>query len=129
MEERETTTETRRTSVQDNDATVERTGTRQAAKAPGPVVAKRIVYYIGGLIVALLIMRLILQLLGANEGNGFVDIVYAITTALILPFYGIFGEPTYGKSQLETSTLVAIVVYSLITVGIGKLFTLTRPTV
>lgn len=125
MEERETT-EIRKTSIQDGDATVERADTRQTTKAPGPVVARRVVYYIGGVIVALLVMRLVLQLLGANEGNGFVDIVYALTTVLILPFYGIFGEPSYGESQLETSTLVAIIVYSLITIGVGKLFTLTR---
>lgn len=126
MEERETT-KVRKTSTYDDETAQTQESVTRVNRASGSTVAKRVVYYIGGVIVALLVVRLILQLLGANEGNGFVDLIYALTTPLILPFYGIFGEPTYGQAQLETSTLVAIVVYGLITVGIAKLFTITKP--
>lgn len=98
--------------------------TGRAPKAPSNVVAQRVVYYIGGVIIAFLALRFILQLLAANQGNFFVDLVYGVSGFFVVPFWGIFGEPTYGQSQFETSTLVAMIVYALLTVGIAKLFTL-----
>ena len=70
---------------------------------------------------------LLLLLFGAAQGNGFVDFVYGLSGVFVWPFNGIFGEPSYGASILDSSTLVAIVVYGLLTIGIGKLFTLNRP--
>jgi hypothetical protein len=92
----------------------------------GGEMARRVVYYIGGAIIALLALRFVLALLGAAEGNPFVDFVYALSSMFIWPFYGIFGEPVYGQAQFESSTLVAIIVYALLTVGIGRLFTLGK---
>jgi hypothetical protein len=100
---------------------------RSSASASGSVVAKRIVYYIGGFIIALIALRFVFLLLGANQGSPFVDFIYGISNLFVLPFNGIFGEPTFGVSFFETSSLVAIVVYALLTVGVGKLFTLNRP--
>lgn len=124
MAREEQVTEVRRdNTVVDNDS-VARDRTVATDRVAGNVVAKRIVYYIGGVILSLLALRFILALLGAAEGNAFVDFVYGLSAIFVAPFYGIFGEPTYGVSQLETSTLVAMVVYALLTVGIGRLFTL-----
>ncbi len=127
MQEDRQTTEVRETNEQVGPTTVQRQSVETRAAAPGAIVAKRVVYYIGGVIVSLLALRFILQLLGANQGNGFVDFVYGLSSLFVAPFFGIFGEPTFGQSQIETSTLVAIIVYALLTVGIGKLFTLGRP--
>lgn len=93
-------------------------------RASSNVVARRVVYYIGGVIVTLIALRFVLLLLGANQGSGFVDFIYALSGIFVVPFNGIFGEPTFGATYFETSSLVAIVVYGLLTVGIGKLFTL-----
>lgn len=117
-------TEVRETNAQVGDTNVRREVVSNETTVPGSVLAQRIVYYIGGAIIALLALRFILALLGAAEGNGFVDFVYGLSSIFVAPFFGIFGEPTYGASQLETSTIVAIIVYALLTVGIGKLFTL-----
>lgn len=97
------------------------------AHASGGTMAKRIVYYIGGVIIALIALRFIFLLLGANRGSGFVDFIYDLSGIFVGPFVGIFGEPTFGVSYVETSSIVAIIVYALITIGIGKLFTLNRP--
>jgi hypothetical protein len=97
------------------------------SRASGGTLAKRIVYYLGGVIIAIIALRFILLLLGANRGSGFVDFVYGLSSIFVAPFVGIFGEPTFGVSYVETSSIVAIVVYALITIGIGKLFTLNRP--
>ena len=94
-------------------------------RASNGVVAKRIVYYILGVIVAFLLLRFVLLLLAANQGNGFVDFVYGVGGFFAAPFFGIFSyTPVYGASVFEISTIVAIAVYSLIAWGIAKLFTL-----
>ncbi len=41
------------------------------------------------------------------------------------PFVGIFGSPTYGRLYLDTASIVAIIVYSLIAWGIEKAILLT----
>lgn len=92
----------------------------------GGTLGKRIVYYIGGVILALIALRFLFLLLGANRGSGFVDFIYDLSGIFVAPFVGIFGEPTFGVSYVETSSIVAFVIYGLITVGIGKLFTLNR---
>lgn len=91
----------------------------------GSVVAERIVWYVTGVIIALLALRLVLQLLGANEGNAFVDLVYGLSGIFAQPFFGMFSyEPSYGVSYFEVSTLVAILIYALLGWGIARLFTL-----
>lgn len=127
MQEDRQTTEVQETNKQVGDTNVQRQSVNTRTSIPGPVIAQRVIYYIGGVIVALLAVRLLLQLLGANQESDFVNFIYGLSGVFVTPFFGIFGEPTFGESQLETSTLVAIVVYSLITVGLGKLVTIARP--
>lgn len=127
MEEDRQTTEIRKTNEQAGNTSVQRQSVARSTEVSGVVVAQRVVYYVGGVIVALLFIRLLLQLLGANQGADFVGFIYGLTGIFVAPFFGIFGEPTFGQSQLETSTLVAIVVYGLLTIGIAKLITLGRP--
>lgn len=127
MEEDRQTTEVRKTNEQVGNTTVQRESVATQTAVSGVVVAQRVVYYIGGFIIALLALRLVLQLLGANQGSEFVSFIYGLSGIFVAPFFGIFGEPTFGQSQFETSTLVAMIVYALVTVGIAKLLALTRP--
>jgi hypothetical protein len=120
-------TEVQQTNEVQDGVRVQREVVRQAGHASGSTVAQRVVYYIGGFIISLLALRLILLLLGASQGNAFVDFVYALSGLFAAPFQGIFGTPVYGNSVFDTSTVVAIIVYAILTVGIAKLFTLTRP--
>lgn len=127
MEEDRQTTEVRQTNEQVGNTTVQRESVVARTAVPGVVVAQRVVYYIGGFIISLLSLRFILQLLGANQSNEFVNFIYGLSGLFVAPFYGIFGEPTLGQSQFATSTLVAIIVWALITWGIARLLTLGRP--
>lgn len=127
MQEDRQTTEVRKSNEQVGNTTVQRQSVEKKTETSGIVIAQRIIYYIGGVIIALLAVRLILQLLGANQGSDFVGFVYGLSGIFVAPFFGIFGEPTFGQSHFETSTLVAIVVYTLIIMGIAKLLTLTQP--
>jgi hypothetical protein len=127
MEEDRQTTEVRKTNEQAGNTTVQRESVANTTHTSGVVIAQRVIYYIGGFIIALLFVRLLLQLLGANQGSDFVGFIYSMSALFVAPFVGIFGEPTFGASQLETSTVVAIVIYALITIGIARLISLTRP--
>jgi len=125
MDEERTTKEVRTEETIGDSAAVERRTTTEKTAVPGNVLAQRIVWYIVGIIVGLLALRLVLQLLGANEGNGFVDFIYGLSAVFAAPFFGMFSyDPTYGASYFEISTVVAILVYLLIGWAVAKLFTL-----
>jgi hypothetical protein len=125
MDEEKQTTEVRNTNEQVGDTNVTKKTVATSATVPSSIVAQRIVYYVGGVIIALLALRVVLLLLGANQGNVFVDFIYGLSGFFAVPFYGIFSyQPVYGQSTLEVSSLVAIIVYALLTWGIAKLFTL-----
>lgn len=121
--------------MQEDQRTVETTTTEQtsgsrpatnATRADGAVVAQRIIWYIAGFIITMLALRLVLLMLAANQGNPFVDFVYAVSGFFAWPFFGIFGyQPTYGQFTFEVSTVVAIIVYALVAWGLARAFTLT----
>jgi hypothetical protein len=83
--------------------------------------AKQVIYFIFGVIEALLALRFVLLALGANQGSPFVDLIYGLSRPFVLPFQGIFGEPALGSSVFEWSSLVAIVVYMLLAYGLARL--------
>jgi uncharacterized membrane protein len=121
------TTEVRDTDEQQGNTNIHRQSVTTATKVDAGVVARRIVYYVVGVIIALLALRIVLLLLAANQGSGFVDFVYALSGLFAMPFYGMFNyQPSYGQSTFEISSVVAIIVYSLVAFGIAKLFTLTK---
>jgi uncharacterized membrane protein len=88
------------------------------------------IWLILGIVEVLLVFRFVLKLLGANPSSGFVNFVYAVSGPLEAPFRGIFSTPTaqgdVTTSVFETSTIVAIIVYGIITWGIVKLATLNK---
>lgn len=89
--------------------------------------ATNIVWFIAGVLLVLLAFRFVLLLLGANQDNGFANLVYSITYPFAVPFFGLFGYTLhYGVSQFELSTLVAMVVYALIAYGIARLLNIRR---
>jgi len=83
-----------------------------------------LIYFVFGLLEILLAFRLIFKLAGASTSSALVNFIYGITGIFILPFEGIFSR---GVSQgmettsiLEPATLVALVVYALVSWGIVK---------
>lgn len=90
--------------------------------------AARIVWLIAGIIIALLAIRFVFILFGANQGNGFVDFIYNVSHPFAAPFFGIFGYSVrYGISRFEVASLVAIVIYGLIAWGLARLLTIRHP--
>lgn len=79
------------------------------------------VYLIFALIEALLAIRFVLRLLGANPDAGFAQFIFGASAVFVAPFLGLFGTPQSGASVLELPTLVALVVYPLLGWLVGKL--------
>ncbi len=90
-----------------------------------PYTAARVIYLIGSLIVALLGLRFILALLGASQGSAFVNFVYTTSHPFVAPFFGMFNyHEQFGVSRFEIETLIAILVYGLITWALVQITTI-----
>ena len=87
----------------------------------------QIIWYILGFIEVLLIFRLLLKMLGANQYVGFTSLIYSITSPLALPFSGVVGISASGSSILEWSTIIAGIVYLCIAWGLVYLLDIIYP--
>ncbi len=113
--------------VEDRNAVVEEENLAVADANPGVTRAQMIVRFVLGVLLSLLALRFILALFGANQANGFVNLVYDVTSPLVAPFRGLFNlEASSGVARFETETLVAAFVYMLIGIGIIRLLDIFR---
>ena len=96
-----------------------------AAKAGWKI--ESIVYWIGGIILGLLGIRLVLSLLGANQANAFAQFIYSITYPFVAPFYGLFSTNLqYGVSRIELEAIAAMLVVAFITWAVAALIRILR---
>ncbi len=79
---------------------------------------RAISYFLLGVLEIILLLRFIFRLLGANEYNSFIPFLYNLSYPFVVAFHGIFDARTIGNGVLEFSTLIAMLVYGLITWGI-----------
>lgn len=97
------------------------------SRVPGEIIASRIVYWIFSLIIAVIALRFILALLGANPDAGFTRIIYMLSAAPMAPFLAVFPTQQVQGAVFEWSALLAIVVYALIAWGITALIRAASP--
>lgn len=88
----------------------------------------QVIWYILGVVEALLVARILLKLVGANLNSGFTSFVYSVSTPLAAPFRGVLGTTTSSTNVIEWSTIIAMVVYAAVAFGLVKLFQLIKPT-
>ena len=104
------------TTSDDNDNPSKRKPTNR--NATGYQTTSYLIYFAFGVLNVLLAFRFILQLLGANPSNGFVDFIYNLSAIFVTPFIGIFNESlargAVTTSVFEPATLIALVVYAFI---------------
>lgn len=88
---------------------------------------KRIIGLIFGVIDAILLLRLVLKLLGANPENVFVNGIYVITQPFVGIFEGIFAQIAIpginATAVFEPATLIALLVVGLIAWVLQRIFT------
>jgi len=86
----------------------------------------QIVWYIVGILEALLAFRFVLKLLGANSAAGFTSFIYGVTSPFASPFLNVFKITKVQGSVFEWTTLLAMIVYWLIAMAIIKLFVMSK---
>lgn len=84
-------------------------------------------WYVWGILEALLALRFVLKLLGANPTAGFTQFIYNVSYPFTAPFLSVFRVSQVEGSIFEWTTLLAMLVYWLIAWGIVKLFVIGKP--
>jgi len=94
--------------------------TTERAYAPagpsGAATAIKVVTLLFGILQALLVLRIILLLLVANQGNAVVELVMTLTDPFVEPFRGMFSldKASAGDAVLDVAALVALVAWTLV---------------
>lgn len=116
-----TQTDTAPRPVDEPAPVVRSTRTTESAYTPagpgGATMASRIVTFAFGILQALLILRIILLLLVANQGNDLVDAIFRITQPFVEPFIGMFSLNRVEADQgsiLDVAAIVALIGWTLI---------------
>lgn len=96
------------------------------ATDPAPVPAYnyravQVVWFLTGLVDAMIGIRFVMKLLGASLSSPFTTFMYGVTEPLVAPFRGIFGATAQSGYVFEPASLVAIVIYALIGWGLVSL--------
>jgi len=73
----------------------------------------QIIWFIFGLIEALLGLRFVFKLIAVNPNNPFASLLYSITDLLLTPFASLASAPSAGGMVLELSTLLAMLIYAM----------------
>jgi uncharacterized protein YggT (Ycf19 family) len=74
----------------------------------------QVVDYVFYLVYGLIGLEIVLELLGARQGNAFKRFLDTVTWPLLAPFRGLMPDPAMGSFQLMLSYIVALVVYFLL---------------
>ena len=78
------------------------------------------IYVVFGAIDALIAIRFVLRLFGANPTASFAEWTYGTTNWLAAPFAGLFSPQHVQTGVLEFNVLVALVVYGVLAVLLAK---------
>src|SRR5215211_286941 len=70
---------------------------------------------------ALIGIRVILMLIGANPATPFTTLVYQLSELFLWPFRNIVANPAFQNNVLEITSLIAMIVYPLIGWAIVRL--------
>ena len=88
---------------------------REVSRSRGIARGAQILDYAFMMLYGLLAVRLVLALIAANRGNGFVRLIDGITNPFYALFRGIVPSPSLeGGSTLAVPILIAIVAYALL---------------
>lgn len=82
----------------------------------------QIVWYLLTILEMLLAFRFVLKLFAANPSAGFTSFIYGITHFFTAPFLSVFNASKVAGNIFEWTTLLAMLVYWVLAVGIIKLF-------
>jgi uncharacterized protein YggT (Ycf19 family) len=77
-----------------------------------------VVGFVIGIIDVFIAARFLGKLFGASAQSAFVNFIYQVSSPMVAPFTGIFGNGGSSTNTFETASLVAIAVYAVIGWGL-----------
>ncbi len=81
----------------------------------------QVIWLLLGFLEALIAIRVVLKLIGANPAAFFSLIIYGITEVFLWPFSGLTANPGVGAMQLEVTSIIGMIIYALIAWGLTRL--------
>jgi uncharacterized protein YggT (Ycf19 family) len=104
---------------------------RVGYRSGGRGMLERLIIFVFGLIQGLLLIRILLVLLAAREGNAIVATVYDVSEIFVAPFRGILGtnEIGSGNSELDVTAIVALIGWTILELILLGLIRIFRPSV
>jgi YGGT family len=81
----------------------------------------QVIWIIFGLIEALIALRVGLRLGAANPDAGFTNLIYTLSQPFVVFFQGVFPTPARNGNVLELSSVLALVVYPVLSWAIVHL--------
>ena len=105
----------------DDPAVVPATTTNQVVERTevspsGGEMLRRVVTLIFGIIQAFIVLRIVLLLLNAREGNDIVSFILNVSQIFVAPFVGIFNSDalTAGGSVLDIAAVAALIGWTVL---------------
>ncbi len=85
-------------------------------RSGGSDVLQRLIIFLFALIQGLLLLRIVLLLVSAREGNDLVAFIYDLSDIFVAPFRGILGRNQIpaGDTALDVSAIVALIGWTII---------------
>jgi hypothetical protein len=74
----------------------------------------QLIWLLFGGLEALIGMRVILMLIGANPASWFTAFIYQLTQLFLWPFQNIVANPSIQNITLEVTSLIAMLVYAIV---------------
>jgi YggT family protein len=96
---------------------VNTTGTGYVETGPGPIYwVRRVLSFLFGILVVLLLLRIVLLLLIADPSNDIVNFIYSVTEPFVAPFRGMFQFDVVvsGQRAFDVAAVVALIGWTLI---------------
>ncbi len=96
-------------------------------RSSGTNVLERLIIFLFALIQGLLILRIVLLLVAARQGNDLVALIYDLSDIFVAPFRGILGRNQIpaGTTDLDVAAIVALIgwtIVELIILGFLRVF-------
>lgn len=83
--------------------------------------ATQLIWLALGIVEALIAIRVVLKLIGANAESLFAAFIYNLSDVFLFPFAGLVATPTAGNVALELSSIIAMLVYALLAWGLERI--------
>jgi len=81
----------------------------------------QLIWLLLGILEAMIALRIMLKLIGANPESTIVALIYGFTSLFLFPFFGLIGSPAAGNMVLELSSMFAMLIYALLAWAVERI--------